>query len=321
MSSEKLYTIQPIHGKGTGWIATSKLTRGTRILSEPPLFKVPRDTNDFQLAERIVVKGLKTLNKDQQRAFFSLHNAHQDNDSSFLGIARTNALPLGPNATEGGLFLEASRINHSCNHNAQNTWNSDLNQLTVHVFRDVEEGEEITISYLDGSNNYAERQRMLQKRFGFNCTCRLCSLPLAERRKSDQRLDEISQLDGRIGDGMSIVSTPLACLRNASRLLRLLEEEDVVDARIPRLYYDALQITIANGDQARAKVFADRAHTDRLVLEGDDSPETIRLKSFAADPAQHRLYGTSMKWKQATGKIPRGLSDRAFEDWLWMRSK
>jgi hypothetical protein len=318
MSNEILYTIQPVQGKGIGLITTSKITRGTRIISESPLFKVPRNTNDSKLVEHTIITKLKSLSKDEQRAFFSLHNAHQGSKGSFLGIARTNVLPLGSGATQGGLFLDTSRINHSCSHNAQNTWNAKLNQITIHVFKDVEEGEEITISYLDGSEPYNERQKMLSKNFGFNCTCHLCSIPPTQRRESDRRLNEITRLDSIIGDG---VSTPLACFRNASKLLQLLQEEGIVDARVPRLYYDALQITIANGDQARAKVFGARAHAERVVLEGDDSPETIRLASLVENPAKHSLYGTAMRWRQAVEKVPQGLSEREFEDWLWMKSK
>lgn len=48
--------------------------------------------------------------------------------------------------------------------------------------------------------------------------------------------------------------------------------EGIVDAIIPRIYYDALQFVIANGDQARARVFFATAHAKRVVLEGSDSP-------------------------------------------------
>jgi len=37
--------------------------------------------------------------------------------------------------------------------------------------------------------------------------------------------------------------------------------------RIPRLYYDVLQIVIANGDQARAKIFTEKAYTVRVILK------------------------------------------------------
>lgn len=99
----------------------------------------------------------------------------------------------------------------------------------------------------------------MKKSFDFECTCKLCSLPPNQRRQNDRRLTEIARLDEMIGDGIRVLHTPFACLRDAHTLLRLLEGEHIDKAMIARLYYDAFQIVIANGDQARAKVFAERA--------------------------------------------------------------
>jgi hypothetical protein len=102
-------------------------------------------------------------------------------------------------------------------------WES-LNELTIHTFKDIGEGEEVTISYLGGSESYPARQLSLKNRFGFDCACELYSLPSDQRRQSDQRLVKITRLDRPIGDGMGIISTPVACLHDAHALLRLLEE-------------------------------------------------------------------------------------------------
>jgi hypothetical protein len=320
MSEEKLYTIQPISGKGSGVIANSKITRGIRILSERPLFKIPSGTNNPNQIEPIIVRELKTLSKDQQRAFLYLHNAHKsDIKSAFHGVAKTNALPLGINATEGGIFLDASRINHSCSQNAQNTWNERIDRLTIHAIRDTEQGEGITISYLGGSETYSQRQNTLQQSFRFTCTCPLCTLPAPERLKSDDRLREITRLDAKIGDGTLILLTPLTALRNADTLLLLLREEQIQDVRIARLYYDAFQITIANGDLARAKVFVGRALQERFLLEGGDSAETMRAEGLEKDPTMHRLYGVGRRWRQGIEKVPVGLGEEEFEEWLWRR--
>jgi SET domain-containing protein len=88
----------------------------------------------------------------------------------------TTMLPLGA-SNSGGLFLEASQINHSCQSNAQHTWNDDLGHLTVHAVRDIDADHKITISYIRGvSLDYAERQRNLMDAFSFACACELCSL-------------------------------------------------------------------------------------------------------------------------------------------------
>ncbi|OTA66109.1 hypothetical protein K449DRAFT_463147 [Hypoxylon sp. EC38] len=43
-----------------------------------------------------------------------------------LSHAETNFLPLGFGAFRQGLFLEASRINHACRNNAQNTQDENI---------------------------------------------------------------------------------------------------------------------------------------------------------------------------------------------------
>jgi len=53
--------------------------------------------------------------------FSDLSNIYRNTHSQALGISRINALPIDSNTRFGGLFLEASRINHSGRHNAQNT--------------------------------------------------------------------------------------------------------------------------------------------------------------------------------------------------------
>jgi hypothetical protein len=82
---------------------------------------IPRDNPDIKELEHIVANEVKGLDKDQQRTFLDLTNIYGDSHSQSLDVARTNVLPLGSNAGSGGLFLESSRINHSCRHNAQNT--------------------------------------------------------------------------------------------------------------------------------------------------------------------------------------------------------
>ncbi len=107
---DRLYAIEAIAGKGKGLIATKKIAKGTRILSEVPAFRVPRDNPDVNDLERIITNEVKGLNEYQQRAFFDLVNIYGDTHSQALGISRTNVLPLGSHAETGGLFLEASRI-------------------------------------------------------------------------------------------------------------------------------------------------------------------------------------------------------------------
>ncbi|KAK1754161.1 hypothetical protein QBC47DRAFT_403548 [Echria macrotheca] len=49
---------------------------------------------------------------------------------------------------------------------------------------------------------------------------------------------------------------------------------------VPRVYYDAFQVAIANGDQARANVFAERWYASRVVIEGEDSEDAAKAKEM-----------------------------------------
>jgi hypothetical protein len=96
---------------------------------------------------------------------------------------------------------------------------------------------------------------------------------------------------------MSIVATLIACLHYVYKIIQLLQEKHIANARVPRADHDALQIAIANGDQSRAKVFVEKGYAVRLVLEGEDSKELKRMKVFIERSSTPGLYGTTHKWK------------------------
>ena len=298
----KLYVIRAIAGKGRGLVATTNIAKGTRILSEFPLFEVRRDISDIAVLESMVTNEIEKLRKGQQQAFFDLANVYGAAHSKPLGIARTNVLPLGSNARTGGLFIEASRINHSCRHNAQNTWNENIKRITIHALRDIEEGQEITISYLPQTREYAERQSSLKKGFKFDCKCELCSLPPAQREMSDFRLKTLREIDDAIGE-LIFDDVPETALPLLHKMMKLFTEEGIWDAGISRAYNDAYQIAIASGDMARAQIFAGRAYDVKLVIEGDDSPATTEMKRRGVEHAR---------------QTPQKMSKDQFENWLWM---
>lgn len=321
-ATSKLFILTPLPGKGQGLIAVQDISKGTRIISEKPLFRIPRSGIGIEqpALEKAIDRKLSLLSQDGRGAFLSLYNNAPGDSYPLSGIVKTNALPLGTSASEGGLFPEASRINHACVPNCQHTWNDNIGEETIHAVRHISKGEEITISYAD-TGTFESRRRHLKKSFAFDCTCELCSLPEAAREVSDNRQSEIKRLDELIGDGSRLFSNPDRCLEDVHTLLALLEAENITDARVPRAYYDALQIAIAHGDQARAKVFAQRAYEARLCCEGDDSPLTARMQSLVARPAEHRLFGTSSRWRLSEKMIPKTLEGEKFETWLWRRNR
>jgi len=118
--SNAMYAIRDVPGKGKGLIATKKISKGTRILSEEPAIAIPYDEPRSKRLQTIVFQQVEALSESQQHTFLSMHNIHAYRSSAeqYLGIVRTNALPIGTNGIDGGIFLEACRINHAYDNNA-----------------------------------------------------------------------------------------------------------------------------------------------------------------------------------------------------------
>ena len=87
-------------------------------------------------------------------------------------------------------YLFISRINHSCCPNCFAFTNEG--KLNIRTIRNVNEGEEITISYIYLYNPWNERNKIL-KEYNFICTCERCFL------KNDKNLRVIRCEQCKIG--------------------------------------------------------------------------------------------------------------------------
>ncbi|KAL5590192.1 hypothetical protein FOBRF1_013749 [Fusarium oxysporum] len=303
LANNEMVALREVPGKGKGLIATHRILKGTRVLSEEPIIRIPEDTPDSPALRASLRRQVDELTSDQRRAFLSMCNIYPgEADSQYLGIFRTNALPI---ESGSGIFLAARRINHTCDNNVQKAWNEGIKRHTVHALRDIDKGEEITITYIGILNNRRTRQEALRKKF------------------NDRRLDEILRLDARIGrDGLvGILSDPKRVLGYVDQQVRLYNEQTLDDVGLPRAFFDAAQITVAHGDLARGRVFTERAAAGWLVLEGDDSPRVLNAKKLAQDPSSHDTYGNSTAWRTAVDDVPQGLDSNEFENWIWKREK
>lgn len=315
-----LFEIKDIPGKGKGLIARFNISSGTRILCEKPLLIVqPKPREEL---ESVLAAKLKALSKASQRQFLTLHN-NFPGKFPFSGIVKTNALPCGSGSPVGGVYPTLCLINHSCVPNAHNSWNSTEEHETIYAIRPIKSGAEITISYDHGGPSSA-RQAFLKESFGFTCTCSGCTLPPSSLQASDSRRMQIQSLDEAIGDPFRMMNAPHESLWDCFSLLRALEQEfdGHAGAPIARLYYDAFQISIAHGDQARASVFAERAYKVRVVCEGEDSPETLRVKTLGLNPSDHSSFRAySNKWQTTRKLVPKGLDTVQFNKWLFRQER
>ncbi|KAK7424096.1 hypothetical protein QQX98_000706 [Neonectria punicea] len=315
-----LFEVKPISAKGRGLVARVNIPKGTRVLLEKPIFT--SQSMSLDLIEKSLASKLKSLSKVEQRQFLSLHN-NFPGKRPFSGIMKTNALPCGSDSTVGAVYPTICFINHSCLPNAHNNWNEDKGHETIHAIRPIMAGQEITLPYDKGGPS-SVRQAKLQQSFGFRCDCTICSLPRPELLASDARRSEIQRLDDAIGNPFNMMTNPGASLANCYSLLQTLEEEfrGSPGVLLARVQYDAFQISIAHGDQARAAVFAENAYRSRVECEGEDSPTAQNMKALMQNPTSHASFGAcSMRWKTTKKSVPKGLDADEFKKWLWRQNK
>ena len=95
------------------------------------------------------------------------------------GIFRTNNFALGPltSETAHGVFLRISRLNHACSPNCEVVWKDESQCQEVVAIRDIENGDELTICYLNIENRMktAEERKKILRPYGFCCSCRDCA--------------------------------------------------------------------------------------------------------------------------------------------------
>ncbi|CCE29286.1 uncharacterized protein CPUR_02979 [Claviceps purpurea 20.1] len=314
-TSGSMYALQDIPGKGKGLVATRNIPKGTRILSEQPLITIPTDL-DHEEGRRSICRQLEALSNDQRRAFLSLHNAYPCNDmedsdktkdadkvkdaaEQYLDIFSTNALPMCEDDQDNGsIFPMGCRINHDCESNAAHTWNAGIHRHTVHAIRDIDAGEEITLSYVRLLAKREARQRRYKTCYGFTCRCRVCSLPDEQSKERDRSLKQIVSLEDLFD--AECRTDPLDALGYVHAQARIYSELGR-ECESAWVHARAATLTVAYGDLARTRVFAERAVTLWTIACGSDHPQVIKYTNVARSPTLEPQYGFSMKWKTACG--------------------
>ena len=290
--------------KGLGVFATRQLQAGERILSEAPLVHwrnamMIRGMHDsFAPLERIVSE----LDAERKRKFFAFGQCPlYGEEVGTRGIWLTNALPLltacagnFDSKFEAAMFATLSRFNHSCTPTCHYEWNSQRQQMTVHMVRPVGSNDELTICYLAPRGRpRSERQRLLQENFGFACGCPRCSLGGSALERSDAMQSAIGDLtpdDDGATDGV-LLSSRFGAAPEA--LLNLLAQEG-----LPQIWARTTLLS-AILQSERPLAWATRLAECTRTAIGSDHPSTTQLEALCCTirgrgpSGQHSLHATS----------------------------
>lgn len=100
-----------------------------------------------------------------------------------------------------GIYLHASMLNHSCDPNACIIFDGPSVKLRCIHPNGIAYQDEITISYIELAASTQTRQKQLQERYCFTCTCKKCSIG----SPMDVSFDKMLNNDANILEKISIL--------------------------------------------------------------------------------------------------------------------
>ena len=265
-------------GKGLGLRAARDIPRGTPILSEAELFCITGGPFN------------PTPGQASKPDFQALSCPSVPHTAKARFAANTFEMGKSGKKVKRGVFVIASRFNHSCVPNTHCAWNSGSKRLTIHAIIDIPQGEEIFINYhpKDYLKPAIERQRELSGNYGFVCDCPACQPGTDSGKASEARRQLMAGLNRMIdlNKNPDTQDQRQQLLANIQFFGRQLKEErlfypqlaDVYDREIS-WYRREIQLVMNGAERTRylykeeaLKVATEKLDLD-VVCSGHDSPE------------------------------------------------
>ncbi|KFY99956.1 hypothetical protein V500_01225 [Pseudogymnoascus sp. VKM F-4518 (FW-2643)] len=159
---------------GMGAFALSDIPESTVVMRELALFLATDGKG--HLAEELGKLSAGERTEFSKLACYELLDRDRD-----MAIFKTNRFRTGSSC---GIFLTASRFNHSCNPIIRYSYDYTRRQLIFVTKRNVKEGEELTIMYTPNPQD-------LSIDYGFLCDCGVCDPPLKVPVYYDRWADKV----------------------------------------------------------------------------------------------------------------------------------
>ncbi|KAH9991097.1 SET domain-containing protein [Xylariaceae sp. FL0662B] len=278
-----------VQGKGTGLIANETIRRGERIMASKPALLVHQNAladlewEEFYHLLDTAVNSLPDARRTSYLAQVGQMGGHKNTDILF-----TNSFQISLAEQDGfhyGNFPGVSQLNHDCRPNLAFYVDESLTHYT-HAIRDIESGEELTISYLDSFQSRALRQARAYNAFGFSCSCSQCSMPREEIERSDSRLISISQIENELA-GVNNYASVSALIEH---LLGLYYEEHL-DFKIAGAYTLAALNYNMFSKKEIAQKYARLAVEAGLLEHGSSAPDVQEMRVLHSTPEDHWSWG------------------------------
>ncbi|KAK5628459.1 hypothetical protein RRF57_004174 [Xylaria bambusicola] len=152
----------------------------------------------------------------------------------------------------------------------------------THAVRDIEPGEELTISYVDTLQIRSARQERMRNSLGFSCACPSCTRPKEESNASDNRIRVISRMESELSDFNSKTISPALIERYLS-----LYRTEGLDNNIAGAYTLAALNYNFFGNAGLAKKYAQLSAEAGRLENGPDAGDVREMITLANDPKSH----------------------------------
>lgn len=156
-----------------------KKEESIRQQKEGGLVQVMEDDGEMERANEIKYK------KDEESY---IRNVVKSNGFAWWDATKCNAAQR-PQDHGYGVWSTASMINHACAPNCLYGFLGDA--IVVKCAKDIEEGTELTLSYIPPHDSYEERRQRLLRR-GIVCKCELCHVQKYGAAPSSEKKDDSS---------------------------------------------------------------------------------------------------------------------------------
>ncbi|KIX08681.1 uncharacterized protein Z518_03338 [Rhinocladiella mackenziei CBS 650.93] len=169
-----------IPGKGIGVRATSPLTYGEKLSSFTPVLLSYLDERSLTSLERehYLRTAIEQLPTPTRSKFLDLTRIYDDDRIEVQDVIKANSFELQVGGVMHlAVFPESSRFNHDCAPNTQYYMDAERLTHVLHATREVREGEELSIAYIDPLRSSRKRGYHLKAAFHFMCGCERCSNP------------------------------------------------------------------------------------------------------------------------------------------------
>lgn len=303
---DQLYTIAPSPGKGLGAFAAYTLEPGEVVLREEPVILITpppmRQGMGYDVHEvgRRVQSAFDLLPEEVRTDILSLssHSSAAEKNSlnydPLNAIFRSNAYVSGD---EIGLFPKIARINHSCRPNTSYFWDAKQNKRIVYATRQIQQGEELSVSYISLLTTHEERQKRLNK-YGFICACEECGA-IDQRSASDRRRQEMKRIFDEFDTTLTLKKPKRAVEKNqalrmvkaSKRVVDLVEEEQLADY-YSKAYRIAAVCHARLEQWEQAASWANKSYQLRIIAD-PHSRETLEIKTLTAQ--FERNYNNEVK--------------------------